>query len=60
VENNLFIGRNYNWIPETKKIFEIYRVVNPERNSFIAVTDMGIDSPATTKPKYFFTTQTTQ
>ena len=54
VKNNLFVGRNYDWLPETDKIFEVYKVVNPERNSFIAVTDMGIDSPATAKPRYFF------
>lgn len=51
--NNLFVGRNYDWIPETKKIFEVYKVLNPKRNSFIAVTDMGITSSATAKPKYF-------
>lgn len=54
VKNNLFVGRNYDWLPETDKIFEVYKVVNPERNSFIAVTDMGIGSPATAKPRYFF------
>jgi len=54
VKNNLFVGRNYDWIPETDKIFEAYKVINPERNSFIAITDMGIGSPATVEPKYFF------
>src|SRR3989339_715985 len=54
VKNNLFVGRNYDWLPETDKIFEVYKVVNSKRNSFIAVTDMGIDSPATAKPRYFF------
>ncbi len=54
VKNNLFVGRNYDWIPETDKIFEAYKVINPERNSFIAITDMGIVSRSTAKPKYFF------
>ncbi len=54
IKNNLFIGRNYDWLPETDKTFEVYKVLNPERNSFIAVTDMGIRSPATAKPRYFF------
>ncbi|KKQ34418.1 MAG: Peptidase C45 acyl-coenzyme A:6-aminopenicillanic acid acyl-transferase [candidate division WS6 bacterium GW2011_GWA2_37_6] len=53
-KNDLFVGRNYDWIPETDKIFEVYKVINPDMNSFIAVTDMGIDSPATAKPQYFF------
>lgn len=54
IKNNLFVGRNYDWLPETDKIFEVYKVINPERNSFVAITDMGIGSPATAKPKYFF------
>lgn len=54
VKNNLFVGRNYDWFPETENIFEIYKVINPKRNSFIAVTDMGIGSPAAAKPQYFF------
>jgi len=54
INNHLFVGRNYDWLPETDKIFEVYKILNPERNSFIAVTDMGIDSPGTAKPKYFF------
>ena len=54
VKNNLFVGRNYDWLPETDKIFEVYKVVNLQRNSYIAITDMGIGSPATAKPKYFY------
>lgn len=53
-KDKLFVGRNYDWLPETDKIFEVYKVVNPERNSFVAVTDMGIGSPTTAKPRYFF------
>lgn len=53
-QKNLFVGRNYDWLPETKKIFGVYKVLNPERNSFVGVTDMGIGSPATAKPEYFF------
>jgi|SRR3989344_1905186 len=53
-KNNLFIGRNYDWLPETEKIFEIYKVINPKKNSFIAVTDMGIYSSAKATPNYFY------
>src|SRR3990167_2170204 len=53
-KNNLFIGRNYDWLPETEKIFEIYKVSNPKKNSFIAVTDMGIYSSAKATPNYFY------
>lgn len=42
VGEKLFVGRNYDWIPEAEKGFEVYRVENPDRNSFLAVTDMGI------------------
>ncbi|KKS18855.1 MAG: putative choloylglycine hydrolase [Parcubacteria group bacterium GW2011_GWC1_41_7] len=52
--NNVYVGRNYDWLPETENIFEVYKAMNPEVNSFIAVTDMGISNPATAKPKYFF------
>lgn len=53
-KNNLFVGRNYEWLPETEKIFEVYKVVNPQKNSFLGITDMGIDSSTTAQKKYFF------
>jgi predicted choloylglycine hydrolase len=43
-KNSTFVGRNYDWIPAAEKIFEIYKVYNSERNSFMAITDMGIGS----------------
>ncbi len=52
--NGVFIGRNYDWAPITEKIFEVYKIINPMRNSFVAITDMGIDSEAETKPKYLY------
>lgn len=54
VKNNLFVGRNYDWFPKTENIFEVYKVINPQRNSFIGITDMGIDSSAKIKPEYFY------
>jgi len=53
-KNGVFVGRNYDWLPVTEKIFAAYRFVNPERNSFIAMTDMGVGSEAGAKPKYVF------
>ncbi len=38
-DGKLFVGRNYDWLPKTEKIFTTYTVKNQERNSFIAVTD---------------------
>lgn len=52
--DDLFVGRNYDWLPQTEQLFEVYKVVNPDRNSFIAITDMGADSVATSKPKFLF------
>lgn len=53
-KNNLYVGRNYDWLPLTDKIFEVYKVINPKRNSFVAITDMGIDSPDVAKPEYLY------
>ena len=53
-EKCLYVGRNYDWLPACDNVFEAYKVINPERNSFIAVTDMGILSPETAKPEYCF------
>ncbi len=45
-DGKLFVGRNYDWLPKTEKIFTTYTLKNPERNSFIAVTDGGYGSEA--------------
>ena len=34
-KKNVFVGRNYDWHPMTERVFELYKVINPERNSFI-------------------------
>ena len=51
-KNGTFVGRNYDWHPVTERVFEAYRVVNPKRNSFIALTDMGISGQFDAKPQY--------
>ena len=51
-ENGIFVGRNYDWIPEIEKIFQVYRVVNPKRNAFIAISDMDVNYPKHKSPKY--------
>ena len=51
-KNGVFIGRNYDWNPAIEKVFQVYKVANPQRNSFIAVSDMGIGRVAQAKPKY--------
>jgi isopenicillin-N N-acyltransferase-like protein len=52
-DKSLYIGRNYDWFPASNGIFDIYKVINPERNSFIAVTDLGIMSPETATSEYY-------
>ncbi len=51
-KNGVFVGRNYDWHPAAEKVFEVYRMTNPQRNSFIAVTDMGITDDSDSKPRY--------
>jgi predicted choloylglycine hydrolase len=53
-KKGVFVGRNYDWCPVTEKIFEVYKVLNPERNSFLAFTDMGISDAADVKLKCLF------
>jgi len=40
-QGRLYVGRNYDLFPITENYFEAYKVVNPERYSFVAVSDMG-------------------
>ncbi len=40
--NGTFVGRTYDWVPFTEKNFGVYKVLNPQRNSFFAVTDMRV------------------
>lgn len=40
-KNGVFVGRNYDWVPVTGKLFKVYKVLNPQRNNFLAVSDMA-------------------
>ena len=51
-KNGVFIGRNYDWHPAIEKVFQAYKVINIQRNAFIAVSDMGIGRVSEAKPKY--------
>jgi len=53
-KNGIFIGRNYDWIPETENFFEVYKFNNPQRNSFIALTDMAYAAEAGKKRENLF------
>lgn len=53
-EGGVYVGRNYDWHPVTDQVFQVYKVVNPERNSFIALSDMGIGGPADLDSRYHF------
>jgi predicted choloylglycine hydrolase len=56
-EDKLYIGRNYDWVPEAEKFIEVYKVENPERNTFIAVSDMGVFdvSDENQKNRFYYT-----
>lgn len=53
-KSGVYVGRNYDWHPVTGRIFQVYKVINPQRYSFIALSDMGIGGPSTASPKYYF------
>ena len=53
-KGKLYVGRNYDIFPIAENTFEVYKVVNPERNSFIAVSDMVIYGYFTKEKKYLF------
>lgn len=40
--NNLFVGRNLDWIPETREVMEVYKLHIKGKNKIIAVSDMLI------------------
>jgi predicted choloylglycine hydrolase len=52
--NDLFVGRNYDWLPQIEKLFGVYKVINPTRHSFIAVTDMAYAGEAGVSIKNLF------
>ncbi len=47
----LLVGRNYDWLPLPKDLFEVYRVNNSQRHAFFAATDYGIVDPAMSTPQ---------
>lgn len=51
-KDDLFVGRNYDWLPVSSDLFEVYKVRNPERNAYFAVTDYGIVDPGKTGPSH--------
>jgi len=53
-KNGVFVGRNYDWHPVTDQVFQVYKVINPQRNSLTAFSDMGIGGPSDSDSKYHF------
>lgn len=51
---SLYVGRNYDWLPKTEEFFQIYKVYNPQKNSFIAVTDGAYGAEAGLNVNNFF------
>lgn len=43
-KNGLFVGRNYDWLKSTEDHFKIYKVITPNKNHYISITDMGVYS----------------
>lgn len=52
-DDKLFVGRNYDWLPKTQAFFQTYKVQNPHRNSFIALTDSGYEAGIKTKNLFY-------
>lgn len=50
--NNLFVGRNYDWLPEVENIFQLYKVNNFKSYKYVALTYMGIASAKKIESKY--------
>lgn len=40
--DDLFVGRNYDWLPQTEDWFQIYKVQNPKTYSYLVVSDMDV------------------
>jgi len=53
-QGRLYVGRNYDLFPMTENLFEVYKVVNPQCNSYIAVSDMGSYRFLEANPKCLF------
>ena len=53
-KSNLFVGRNYDWLPKAEKLFQMYKFTNPFKFSFIAVTDGAYGAEAGLNEKNWF------
>lgn len=53
-DDKLFVGRNYDWLPKTEKLFQVYKFINPSKFSFIAVTDGAYGAEAGLNTKNWF------
>lgn len=53
-KGNLFVGRNYDWLPKTENLFQLYKFINPLKFSFIAATDGAYGAEAGLNPKNWF------
>lgn len=41
-DRNVFVGRNYDWLPATEKAFKIYKTYNDRAYRYLTVSDMNI------------------
>lgn len=48
----VYVGRNLDWLEITEKFFQIYKVFLKGKNSYLAVSDMGIGSDLFADSKY--------
>lgn len=53
-DKSLYVGRNYDWLPESENVFQIYKVHNPKKNSFVAITDGAYGGEAGLNTKNFY------
>jgi len=52
--DNLFVGRNYDWLPKTENLFQVYKFINPAKFSFVAITDGAYGAEAGYDRKNWF------
>lgn len=53
-QDGFFVGRNYDWLKATEEKFKIYKVVNQTKNSYLAITDMGVYAPKSDSQYLFY------
>ncbi len=47
-DKDLFVGRNYDWLPATEKVFKVYKTLNKKTYSYLTISDMNIYKERTT------------